>query len=252
MKKILILFTVLVMLFSLSSCSLIEKVFPPKEDPDEGSEASDTIIASFVEMYKASKPSKIIGVATQVVGDKNFRSEYTLTKGEVLGKEAIIYEKKYTEMLDATEGATAFAVPGFATKNQKIEYLEGKGVRYDNGLWNKNDTSFSVGQLSLNFYSKIIGDRYTHEGDTLTFTVLAADTGKLFGEGNAVNADVTVKIITDGSWVKSVSIDYTIAAHKLDTGKVDSDGMPIIIDIPDNIVDIDITYEYDLQYITIE
>ena len=248
MKKILSLFIVLVMLFSLTSCALIEKIFP-KEEPVAKDNA---IIAAFADMFKASKPSKVIGVATQVVGDKQFKSEYVLTKGEVLGKEAIVYEKTYNEMLDATEGATAIAVPAFADKSQKIEYLEGMGVRYDGGLWKKGDTSFEVGQVSLNFYSDIIGDRYTHDGNTLTFTVLAADTGKLFGEGNEVNADVLVEVVTDGYWVKSISIDYTIAAHKLDTGKIDTNGEPVIIDIADSVVAIDITYEYDLQYITID
>ena len=244
MKRILSLFIVMVLMFSLVSCSLFEENAPADT-------ADNSIIAAIADMYKASKPSKIIGTAVQTVGDKQLTSAYTLTKGEVLGKEAIVYEKTYSEMLDATEGATAIAVPAFATKNQKIEYLEGMGVRYDNGLWKKNDTSFTVGQVSLNFYSKIIGDRYTYENNVLTFTVLAADTGKLFGEGNEVNADVYVKVVTDGSWVKSVAIDYTILAHELDTGKLDSNGNPVIISIPDNVVDIDIIYEYDLQYITI-
>ena len=248
MKRILSLFIALVMLFSLTSCALIEKIFPK----EESKVVDNAVITDFADMFKASKPSKVIGVATQVVGEKQFKSEYVLTKGEVLGKEAIVYEKTYNEMLDATEGATAIAVPAFADKSQKIEYLEGMGVRYDGGLWKKSDTSFEVGQVSLNFYGDIIGDRYTHEGNTLTFTVLAADTGKLFGEGNEVNADVLVKIVTDGYWVKSIAIDYTIAAHKLDTGKVDSNDEPIIIDIADSVVSINITYEYDLQYITIE
>ena len=248
MKKILSLLLTLVLIFSFTSCALFEKIFPSREEP----EAENAIIVEFANMYKASKPNKIIGTAVQTFGDKQLTSEYILTKGEVLGKEAIVYEKTYTEMLDATEGATAIAIPAFATKNQKIEYLEGMGVRYDNGLWEKNNTSFTVGQINLNFYSKIIGDRYTHDGNVLTFTVLAADTGKLFGEGNEVDADVYVKVVTDGSWVKSIAIDYTIAAHQLDTGKVDSNGEPIIIDIPDNVVDIDVIYEYDLQYITIE
>ena len=248
MKKILSLVITLVLLFSFTSCALIDKIFP-KEEPKE---EENTIIAEIAEMYKASKPSKVIGVAIQTVGDKQLTSEYTLTKGEVLGKEAIVYEKTSKEMLDATEGATAIAIPAFATKNQKIEYLEGMGTRYDGGLWKPNDTGFTVGQISLNFYSKIIGDRYTYENNVLSFTVLAADTGKLFGEGNEVNADVYVVVVTDGAWVKSVSIDYTIAAHQLDTGKVDANGDPIIIDIPDNVVEIDITYEYDLQYITID
>ena len=250
MKRILSLLIALVMLFSFTSCALIEKIFPKKEEPVE--EKENVIIAQISAMYKASKPSKVIGVAVQTFGEKELRSEYTLTKGEVLGKEAIVYEKTYTEMLDASEGATAIAIPAFATKNQKIEYLEGMGTRYDGGLWRKNDTSFTVGEITLNFYSKIIGDRFTYENNVLTFTVLAADTGKLFGEGNEVNADVHVVVVTDGSWVKSVAIDYTIAAHKLDTGKVDTNGEPIIIDIPDNVVEIDITYEYDLQYITID
>ena len=245
MKKILSLLIALLLLLSFVSCALFNREEEPKEE-------ENAIIVAVANMYKASKPSKITGVAIQTFGEKQLRSEYTLTKGEVLGKEAIVYEKIYSEMLDATEGATAIAIPAFATKNQKIEYLEGMGTRYDGGLWRKNDTSFTVGEISLNFYSKIIGDRYTYENNVLTFTVLAADTGKLFGEGNEVNADVHVVVVTDGSWVKSVSIDYTIAAHQLDTGKIDSNGEPIVINIPDNVVDIDIIYEYDLQYITID
>ena len=122
MKRILSLLIALLLLLSFVSCALFTKEEEPKEEENE-------IIVAVANMYKASKPSKVIGVAVQTFGEKQLRSEYTLTKGEVLGKEAIVYEKIYSEMLDATEGATAIAIPAFATKNQKIEYLEGMGTR---------------------------------------------------------------------------------------------------------------------------
>lgn len=224
MKKIVALLVILATcLFAVTACG--------------GANEVDTVGA----MFEASKPTRTQITYTQTFGETVLEGVYELVRGTVNGKEAGIYTAEYDELTSVEEGgATEVVLPDIVTRTEKLEYLEGKGVRENGGKWDAQAENFisEVGPMSLKLNSDLVKN-FTYEGHTLRCAVAAKNTAEVLGLEENLDVDVTITVVDDGASVTDINISYTIPA--------DAEAQ-----VPETTVTIVAKYTYDLEKIVIE
>ena len=224
MKKIVALLVILATcLFAVTACG--------------GANEVDTVGA----MFEASKPTKTYITYTQTFGDTTLEGVYELRRGTVNGKEACVYTAEYEELVSVEEGgATEVVLPDVVTRTEKLEYLEGKGVRENGGSWDSKAENFAseAGPMSLKLNSDLISN-YTYEGNTLRCAVAAKNTAEVLGLEENLSVDATITIIDDGASITDIIISYTIPE--------DTEAQ-----VPETTISIVAKYTYDLEKIEIK
>ena len=235
MKKILALVLVVsLMLLSMIGCG----------NKNNGA-ASDETVNKVAGMLAESNPTLVQAESTITIGEKQpSESTYSLKRGEINNMKVIVYESSITELLSVEEGASVLIVPPFGTKTQKIEYVEGSGVRVDGGQFDMNKTDDVFTEFEISITPATASDA-KYENNTLTFKVKAADTEKVFG--TAIKADVNVTIVDDGNWIKSIDISYVVPAHIAKN----PDNPGVTVSVEEIVVSMSISYSYDIQNINI-
>ena len=186
--------------------------------------------------YANSAPTKIVGNTIQQFGTRELKGYYEFISDTIGGKEAARFYSKYDKMRTVEDGATEIVVGAIETVEQTMEYLEGKGVRYDGtGNW-QNEGSFKPdqGAIAFNLDGTLIKN-ITFENNTLSFVVPSDATEAVLGTDIASVVNVT--IVTDGEVVVSVSMLYTLPAKD---------------NVEQTSVSIDIDYYYDNQQLEIK
>lgn len=224
MKKIIAIILAITCAFAMFSCQ------GKKADP------IDTLNA----MYKASAPTKVVTDTTEVLGSITLTGTYTLKTGKIDGKIATTYTYSYQELRAVNDGLESVEKPWIEVSGTK-EYLEDKGVRIDGGSWDDEGFNFapSAGSIVVNVTKDNVTDIVADDAaKTITFKVAADKTAEVFGEENAVAADVSVTVTHDGAVITGTTLSYTVE------GAEDK--------YPDAVVTIKVVYTYDLEEITID
>lgn len=224
MKKIIAIILAITCAFAMFSCQ------GKKADP------IDTLNA----MYKASAPTKVVTDTTEVLGSITLTGTSTLKTGKIDGKIATTYTYSYQELRSIEDGVSSVEKPWIEVSGSK-EYYEDKGVRIDGGSWDDEGFNFapSAGSIAVNVTKDNVTDLVADDAaKTITFKVAADKTAEVFGEENAIGADVSVTVTHDGVVVTGTTLSYTVE------GTED--------EYPDAVVTIKIAYSYDLEEITID
>ncbi len=224
MKKIIAIILAITCAFAMFSCQ--EK----KADP------IDTLNA----MYKASAPTKVVTNTTEVLGSITLSGTSTLKTGKIDGKIATTYTYSYQELREIEDGISSIEKPWKEVAGSK-EYLEDKGVRINGGKWDEDGFNFapSTGSIIVKITKDNTTDFVADEATkTITFKVAAEKTAEVFGEDNAIAADVTVTVTHDGAVVTSTALSYTLESSE--------------DEYPDAVVTVKVDYTYDLEEITID
>ena len=203
MKKIVSLMIMITCLLTLFAC---------------GEGAVDPI-AAVKKMYSVSCPTKIESRTVQTISGRDYESTETVVCGKVDGKDASVYESTYDDLADIMENAALPIVP----RKSRVEYLEGKGTRENNGAWNAEGKNFAPtnGSIALNITKDNVTDAaLSADGKVFTCTIKAEKTASVFGEGNGINSDVSVTITTNGSVVTMVELTWQVV-KTLSTPTVD-------------------------------
>ena len=186
--------------------------------------------------YANSTPTKIVGNTVQQFGDRRLKGYYELITDTIGGKEAARYYTKYDKMRTVEEGATEVVVGAIETVEQTMEYLEGKGVRYDGaGSW-VNEGSFAPlkGAIAVNLDGSLLKN-ISFENNTLSFIVPADATETVLGI--AVDSAVSVTIVTDGEVVLAIDMLYSLPAKD---------------NVQETSVSIEVDYSYDNEQLEIK
>ena len=215
MKKILAIILVLCSVFAMFSC-------------DDG-EIGDTV-ATISSMYAVSTPTKIATTSKTTMGNVELDGTYTLVTGKVNGKVATVSLFEYEEIASIDEGSGEVITGAIKTVKGS------KGVRENGGSWTDGYNFAPVaGDIAINLDMDNLTD-VLFENNVLTFSVAADKTAAVFGENNAIDADVSVTITNDGAVITGITMQYTLEASG---------------DYPEAVIVITTSYEYDIQEVTL-
>ena len=227
-KKIIIIVSIAVLVAIIAGAVASYLIFFRKDE-------NDRIYENLERVYGAIAPTKIVTTTTEELGNYTLTGEATFVTGTVDGMYASVYTYRHQKLRDIDSGAaTADITTYWVETSGKLEYVADKGLRIDGGKWDAEGEDFSpeAGKFALNTSKDTVTDlKEDVLTNTITFTVLAADTEAVFGEGNAIEADVYVTVTHDGGAVTGVVITYTVETD--------------IAKYPDMIVTIKADYSYD-------
>lgn len=224
MKKIIAIILAITCAFAMFSCQ------EEKADPIETLNA----------MYKASVPTKVVTDTTEVLGSITLTGTSTLKTGKIDGKIATTYTYSYQELRSIEDGVDSVEKPWIEVSGTK-EYYEDKGVRVNGGSWDSDEFNFApaAGSIAINISNENIKDfKEDAATKTVTFTVAADKSAAVFGEENAIAANVSVTITHDGAVITGITLSYTVESTE--------------DEYPDAVVTIKTVYTYDLEEITID
>ncbi len=238
MKKILSVILVLVSMFLMASCQGDED---PVVDNSEG-------INKFVEMYKASAPTKVDVNHTTKIGSVEFKGTNTLVTGVTsTGNKATVQTWQYETIQTIEDGSSDKIIPvtGEPIKGTR-EYLEGMGERYNGGSWDEEGLDFApvAGSIAINLSEETMKEMvYTSDKSSysLSFVVEKANIKSVFGTSLGVDADVKVVITGNGAVVTGITVTYT--------APIVSENEDVVY--PDAEITISTSYTYDVEKVTL-
>ena len=203
MKKIIAFLLIAVLAVSLlASCDMVA-----------GSGKSD--IETVSACYARSYPHKIVVESTQQVASQNLVSVTEIVRG-MIGTDFVAKAIVNGEQLRSVEDGSGKKVYGHVeTLKSETWFRVGKGTSEDKGeTWDAEGVNFfpEKGAMALDLNADLMAD-VKFENGTLTFKVLKANTEAFFGEGVAVDADVSVALATAGGVVNRVTMDWVEEAN---------------------------------------
>ena len=189
MKKIACLLLMFILAFSMVSCG---------GSSDGGSESRDAIL----EIAASAKPTKITTVSAYVINDTEvYNGFYTMT---VEGNDSI-FDFSYERRATVAEQADGMKVT-----------VEGV-VYYKDGLYSRDGEEWdseapSAIELDFNLDAALL-DTYTvaTNGNSLTATVTGENIKKVLGSQLGVDGAVTVTVITNGTYLSRIEVEYKTA-----------------------------------------
>ena len=209
-------------------------------------------VEEIVSMFLTSVPTKSVIETTHTVADgKNIKLKgvATLATGLVGDKVATVYENVYEELAEVSNNLAPIT-----TKTETLWYLEGKGIcRNKSGEWDATGTDFApgAGSIKLNLDPSIISEAsYDAATETMTLKFSKDNATKVvedYLDGQTIESELTVTVVTHGGSVTEVTISYTIPEHQQSV-----EGSDETVTIQETYVFIKATYSYDIQNITLE
>ena len=166
------------------------------------------------DMFMSSRPTKTVVATTQSAGDVVLEAQHTLTTGLVGGRAASVLVSEVDRALSVEEaGASNVVVGTIVTDTELREYVEGKGVRVNNGKWDSNGENFAnpEGPVSLNLSSALITS-FEYKDNIFRCIISKDNTAEVLGLEEDLPVPVTLEITDDGAVVTSVIISYTVPA----------------------------------------
>lgn len=214
-----------------------------------------------VNMYANSSPTRIVANSQQVTGLVTLKGNYDLTVSSEGEYDIAILKTSQQEVRSVADGGRDPEIKEMITLEESItHYHEALGVRKVNmstntpGAWNANGESLipEGGAISIDLLAAPVSN-CSYADNKLTLLVPAASTEKVLGI--AIEADVEVAIETDGAVIIGISLSYTlpevvIAEEVVDptTGKTEMHEEVR----EETTVNIDVTYTYDIETITLD
>ena len=221
MKKLLCLLLALVCITACVSC-----VGGGNNDNDDGAVVSVETIAGII---NGSTPTKITTKVEYIVeGEETIVSSYDTEKDEANGIYVFTFNAKrpadVLELLPTNiktiSGSVRYNADGTITASTGDTWSKEDAVGYLPEMINIGTSSFKTCELKNN-------------GEDLTGTVAAKDAKRVFGEDMpTVASDITVEIDTNGTYLYTVTIEYTSASGA--TVKVSTSYDYAVINLKDN------------------
>lgn len=260
MKKIVALLLALVLsfacVFALASCGECEAHVDTDDDHKCDECGADYIapvdgVTKTLECYANSLPSKVVSTSKQEFyeigedGEKfvayDLDSETVLVTGKVNGLNATV-ETTTREILRAV-GEVEDILGAITTTVATDEYLEGSGRRTNGTSWNSRGQDFAptLGSIGINITKEnALNATYTESpyNNVLSFTISKDAIKEVFGAKIDITTDtnLSVTITNDGAVVTGLTIQYGIKASG---------------NYPERIVKIAVTYDYNVQKVTL-
>ncbi len=192
-------------------------------------------------MFDSNAPSKIVVNTTVKFGDSDVELIDTvkLEKGTTRdGKSATVYEYIKDSLTSIEDGSVVEIIPFINSTSTKMVYLEGKGVKIDDGRWDSDAYDFapSKGDVALNLTEKKLSDVFVKDG-VIYATIPAEHTAYVIGEEYAVEYDVELEIKTYDGFVSEIKMSYVVEGTK---------------DYPDITVTIKAEYSYSVLTVNVD
>lgn len=200
MKKLLCLLLALVCMTMCVSC-----FGNGNDDDDNGAAATVETIAGII---NGSTPTKITTKVEYIVeGEETIVSSYDTEKDEANGIYVFTFNAKrpadVLELLPTNiktiSGSVRYNADGTVTASTGDTWSKEDAVGYLAEMINISTSSFKTYELKSN-------------GEDLTGIVAAKDAKRVFGEDIAAASDITVEIDTNGTYLYTVTIEYTAAS----------------------------------------
>lgn len=234
-KKIILIVSIAVLVAIIAGALASYFIFFRKDETDK-------VYDKLNKVYGAIAPTKIVTTTTEELGKYTLTGEAIFITGTVDGQYAAVYTYRQQKLRDIDSGAATDDITTYWVETTgKLEYLADKGLRIDGGKWDETGEDFSpeAGKYALNITKKTITElKEDALTNTITFTIPKDSTEAVFGEGNAIEADVYVTVTHDGGAVTGVVITYTVETD--------------IEKYPDMVVTIKADYSYDPETPTID
>ena len=220
MKKLLCLLLALVCMTMCVSC-----FGNGNDDDDNGAAATVEAIAGII---NGSTPTKITTKVEYIVeGEETIVSSYDTEKDEANGIYVFTFNAKrpadVLELLPTNiktiSGSVRYNADGTVTASTGDTWSKEDAVGYLAEMINISTSSFKTYELKSN-------------GEDLTGIVAAKDAKRVFGEDIAAASDITVEIDTNGTYLYTVTIEYTAASGA--TVKVSTSYDYAVINLKDN------------------
>lgn len=220
MKKLLCLLLALVCMTMCVSC-----FGNGNDDDDNGAAATVETIAGII---NGSTPTKITTKVEYIVeGEETIVSSYDTEKDEANGIYVFTFNAKrpadVLELLPTNiktiSGSVRYNADGTVTASTGDTWSKEDAVGYLAEMINISTSSFKTYELKSN-------------GEDLTGIVAAKDAKRVFGEDIAAASDITVEIDTNGTYLYTVTIEYTAASGA--TVKVSTSYDYAVINLKDN------------------
>lgn len=187
MKKIICLVLALVFASSFVSCG------------DGGAE-------TFISIVETSQPTVIITQTTINDGSEEFKGEFTTT----IGESEIVMEGTYLRYATVEEGVAADDPEGYIKSVPfKVYHKNGK-YSTDGETWFAGAPDETALQVKLNLSEKHLGKyEISKDGKTLSTIITSEDAKEILGISiEAVDDEVQLEIVHDGTLLRSISIIY--------------------------------------------
>lgn len=186
MKKIVCLMLMLVLAFSMVSCG---------GGSNEGDAARDALL----EMAVSANPTKIAAVSAYVVSDTEaYNGSYTM---QVEGNDSIFnfsYERRAT---------VAEQADGMKVTVEGVVYYKDGLYSYDGEEWDSEAPSAI--KLDFNLDAALFEScTVATDGNSLTATVTGENIAKVLGSALDVDGAVTITVITNGTYLSRVEVEY--------------------------------------------
>lgn len=220
MKKLLCLLLALVCMTACVSC-----FDGGDNDDDNGTAATVEAIAGII---NGSTPTKITTKVEYIVeGEETIVSSYDTEKDEANGIYVFTFNaKRPADVLEVLptniktiSGSVRYNADGTVTASTGDSWSKEDAVGYLAEMINISTSSFKTYELKSN-------------GEDLTGIVAAKDAKRVFGEDIAAASDITVGIDTNGTYLYTITIEYTAASGA--TVKVSTSYDYAVINLKDN------------------
>lgn len=207
---------------------------------------------SAVTMLSEALPTKVVSTTTQTFGKTELVSVATVTTGTVGGVVASTFVNNYQLFQDVESGKYEEVRDVVET----LWYVEGKGTSSDKGAnWNAEGTNFAptAGFIKLNLDEKLIETaEYNGENGSLTLKISEENVAEVMKnyleEGQAIESDLYITIVSAGGRISSVSLEYFIPEGEIYLDEEETE----YIEVGEISVVVTAVYSYDTQRITME
>jgi len=207
---------------------------------------------SAVTMLSEALPTKVVSTTTQTFGKTELVSVATVTTGTVGGVVASTFVNNYQLFQDVESGKYEEVRDVVET----LWYVEGKGTSSDKGAnWDAAGTNFAptAGFIKLNLDAKLVETaEYNNESGALTLKISEENVAEVMKnyleEGQVIESDLYITIVSAGGRISSVSLEYSIPEGEIYLDEEETD----YIEVGEISVVVTAVYSYDTQRITME
>ena len=246
MKKLIAALLAFCCIFAVASC---DQNPTPDVNPTLDEEISAQIDA-VLGMFADSVPTKSETYTTETVAGLKIESSAYLATGQIGGKNVSVYEGSYQSL---SEVGNNFDM--VQTETESKWYIEGQGVSTDKGVtWDAEAGDFAPkeGFIKISLKKSSIKEaEYYPETSTLVLTIDKAHATEVVAayleEGQTIDSDIEITIVTAGGRITGLKLEYSIPAHDIDVPDSDS-----TITVNNTTIVVDAKYSYGLQTITFE
>lgn len=207
MKKIICLLLLITCSFALFACG------NDPEDPNGGENTPPEVVlpdAEFFDMVANSDPNKITTVTntTDKSTNKTYNGMYVTS---IASDGSITYEYEY-EVAKKASLENIGSAGSTEVKKGTVVYASGLYSVDGGETWVAGAPDVELIDVKLDLNRDYIGEyKMSKDGKTLTATVNAENASKILGVNVNAKGNVTIKVVTNGTYLAKISVSYANA-----------------------------------------